>query len=258
MADFIHTFPDEVRLMWFAPLSIPKVLFFVVRYYIIVNNVFVALSILFYRVYGFSGRSRWMLVYLIFQFIAIHAASFTLLARYIGTVKFIQWPFPNLNCMPSEAKASLLGGVFATLLGSVIIAMLIMVSIAYRKHRGFNSALLQVFYRDGVFYFICLSALASANIGVSFAASTGYEYLFTQLEIDAHAILSTRMLLHLRDIAGRDDTFTGSGLSSFNDRLPMNSNRVPSSPMRFEKAPPSKRDRGGVVVTTSSATLYEE
>lgn len=35
--------------------------------------------------------------------------------------------------------------------------MLIMVYIAYSKHKGVNSTLLRVFYRDGVYYFACLS-----------------------------------------------------------------------------------------------------
>ena len=35
-ADFLHTFPDEVRFMWPAPLSLPKVLFLVLRYYHVV------------------------------------------------------------------------------------------------------------------------------------------------------------------------------------------------------------------------------
>lgn len=35
--------------------------------------------------------------------------------------------------------------------------MVIMVYIAYNKHKGLTSTLLRVFYRDGVFYFACLS-----------------------------------------------------------------------------------------------------
>lgn len=79
--------------------------------------------------------------------------------------------------MPVRMSSPLLGGLFGCLLGSVVsechtllftagpcfltslssVVMLIMMFIAYRKHRNFNSALLTVFYRDGIFYFICLS-----------------------------------------------------------------------------------------------------
>ncbi|KAF6746238.1 hypothetical protein DFP72DRAFT_1076447 [Ephemerocybe angulata] len=268
---------ETIRLMWFAPLSIPKVLFFVVKYYLLVNNVFAALwtmptgrspnecksafvtsavsssmlvvaseAILYYRVYGFSGRSVWMLLYLLFQYVVVHTAKLVLLFKYIGTLIFKEWPYPNMTCMPFDSKAPLFGAVFAVLLGGVTGVMLIMVFVAYKKHRSFNSALLKVFYQDGVFYFICLAALASANMGVSFGASSGYRYLFTQLEIDVHALLSTRMLLHLREIGNREASVTGSGIFS--------SDRLPTSPMRFEKPGAhlgSGDDFDTIVITTT-------
>ena len=79
--------------------------------------------------------------------------------------------------------------------------MFIMIYIAFRKHRNFNSALLTVFYRDGIFYFICLSGayplwdsidtiltkdavctvLAAGNIIVNLAAPDGgFKFLLVQ------------------------------------------------------------------------------
>ncbi|RXW17158.1 hypothetical protein EST38_g8692 [Candolleomyces aberdarensis] len=40
IVDFLHTFPDEVRLMWKAPMSLPNVLFFAIRYYSLVQGAF--------------------------------------------------------------------------------------------------------------------------------------------------------------------------------------------------------------------------
>ncbi|KAF5325647.1 hypothetical protein D9611_000315 [Ephemerocybe angulata] len=285
VVDYIQTFPEEVELMWFAPLSIPKVLFFVVRYYVIVDNIFVVLwrgysaseckvaftrsaisspllvvgaeAILFYRVYAFSGRGRWMLIYLLLQFITIHVISFIFLARFLGSLEFIDWPLPKALCVPFKADLTLLAGVYIALLASVIIAVLIMMFVAYRKHRGLNSTLLQVFYRDGVFYFICLSALASANIAMSFAAPNGYKYLFAEIEIDAHAILATRMLLHLRNIANRERQSTiGSGPPGFQGRIPVRAN--PRSPMHFEGVPryPPRRDSLREPMNTTDINIW--
>lgn len=296
VVDYIQTFPEEVELMWFAPLSIPKVLFFVVRYYVIVDNIFAVLfapgrgtsaneckaaftrsaisspllvvgaeAILFYRVYAFSGRGRWMLIYLLLQFITIHVTSFIFFARYLGSLEFINWPLPKTLCVPFKADLTLLAGVFTALLASVIIAMLIMMFVAYRKHRGLNSTLLQVFYRDGVFYFICLSALASANIAMSFAASNGYKYFLAQIEIDAHAILATRMLLHLRNIANRETQSTmGSVPSGFQGRIPVRANRNaaknPRSPMHLEGVPryPRRDSLREPMATTDTDTWFHE
>lgn len=79
--------------------------------------------------------------------------------------------------------------------------MLIMVYIGYSKHKGYDSALLRMFYRDGVFYFACLSstavqlphksmlltpahssvaALAIFNSIMNFAAPLAYKFLFIE------------------------------------------------------------------------------
>ncbi|KAF6745960.1 hypothetical protein DFP72DRAFT_923709 [Ephemerocybe angulata] len=236
VVDFLETFPDEVRLMWPTPLSLPKVLFFALRYYILVHSVFaatygvptgmspkqcsdsflrVALSsiitmiaseaILFIRVYAFSGRNKKLLIFLVVQYLAIHASAFALLYKFIKTVHFVKFPIDHLVCFPAQSKNILLSGVFALLLGSVIIVMFIMMYIAFRKHRNINNALITIFYRDGIFYFICLSALATANIIVNLAApSSGMKFLLVQSEVNIHVILSTRMLLHLRSWAEKD------------------------------------------------------
>ncbi|KAJ2928269.1 hypothetical protein H1R20_g8839, partial [Candolleomyces eurysporus] len=99
IADFVHTFPDEVRLMWPTPISLPKVLFFSLRYYILIHGAFamtytlptnlsaaqchaafdrIAIStklaviasetILLIRVYAFSGKDKKLLAFLLFQF----------------------------------------------------------------------------------------------------------------------------------------------------------------------------------------------
>ncbi|KAF6751509.1 hypothetical protein DFP72DRAFT_475194 [Ephemerocybe angulata] len=294
VADFLHTFPNEIRLMWPTPLSIPKALFFSLRYYILVHHVLAILyglptglspetcriaflrigissilvvtaseAILFIRVYAFSGRNKKILVYLILQFIAIHATAFALLTRFLKTVNFVKLPIPNLVCMPASAKSTMLGGVFALLLGSVVIVMFIMMYIAFRKHRNFNSALLTVFYRDGIFYFICLSALASANILVNLAAPEGgLKFLFVQTEIDIHVILSTRMLLHLRGWAERDrragknvDTNTMAGAleysTAYHGHAHGTRDRAPS-PMQFQAREVAAPLRSHLSATTTT------
>ncbi|KAF6751031.1 hypothetical protein DFP72DRAFT_909101 [Ephemerocybe angulata] len=213
--------------MWPAPLSIPKALFFLVRYYLPVNTVLSVLdsfptdytsaqchrtfewsstssaavvigaeAILFYRVYAFSGRSRVMLLYLGFQFVAIHATLLTFLFRYYNSLEFTRWQ--GQVCTPIRANHNLIGGVYIALLCSLTIVMIIMIFLALRKHRGLDSKLLQIFYRDGIFYFISLSGLTSVNIFMSFAAPEGFQFMFSQFGIVVHSILSTCMLLHLR------------------------------------------------------------
>lgn len=227
--------------MWPTAFSIPKLLYFFVRYWVFVNGILAALTtgslfptentseqcianikaaivtapvlligaegILFYRVWAFSGKDNRMLIYLIVQFIVIHVLLFYFVVRFMTTVKFARWQLPNNTtiCMVSEGANTLLGASFVALLFSVTSAMAIMVLVAYRQHRGFDSRLLTTFYRDGIFYFVCLAGMASLNVAVNWLAYGGYKYIFVQFEMAAHCILSTRMLLHLREVGSEFD-----------------------------------------------------
>ncbi|TEB31134.1 hypothetical protein FA13DRAFT_1791839 [Coprinellus micaceus] len=237
IADFVHTFPDEVRLMWPTPLSLPKVLFFIPRYYIFANNVFWALSmyrtdltpeectidfrrltlssqmvvliseaILFFRVYAFSGENKKLLVWLVLQFLGLYiGGKVYLLVKYMQSVKFVQFPFTGMYCIPAEVEHQYLSYVFALLLVNIVVIMGIMMVLAFLKHRNLKSNLLRVFYRDGIYYFVLLSSFAIANIIINAAFSNGgLEYLFINMEVNLHVILSTRMILHLRLWAERD------------------------------------------------------
>ncbi|KAJ2932973.1 hypothetical protein H1R20_g4110, partial [Candolleomyces eurysporus] len=178
IADFVHTFPDEVRLMWPTPISLPKVLFFALRYHILVHGVFAMTlstkltviaseTILLIRVYAFSGKDKKLLAFLLFQFIGIHVSELVVFARWLQSVKFVDLPMRNVGCIPAGANMTLLGIVFSLLLCSVTAIMLSMLYIMFRKYRDLRtSSLISIIYRDGLVYFVCLSALACANVGV--------------------------------------------------------------------------------------------
>ena len=91
-----------------------------------------------------------------------------------------------MTCMPVESNSNLLGGVFSMLLGSVIsesyvailpttliwaltsltdflVVMGMMIYFVFTKHRNFNSALLTIFYRDGIFYFLAITGMAGPS-----------------------------------------------------------------------------------------------
>ncbi|KAF6761768.1 hypothetical protein DFP72DRAFT_1061975 [Ephemerocybe angulata] len=276
--DFLQTFPEEVRLMWPARLSIPKVLFYLARYLTLANNissvflspgisrrtvkecngalnltgllspsaVVSAEAILFYRVWAFSGKSRRMLAYLIIQFIGLHSLVFYSVGKWLMSVKYARWSLPSTAdrpiCMVMEANEFLLSWTYAALLSSVISSMVIMVFIAYREHRGSSNRLLTVFYQDGVYYFVVLAIMASANVAVNWLAYGGYKYILIQFEVDLHGILSTRMLLHLRQIGTEFDAVSVTRIARIDRSQPVFSKtsrpfpRIPQrmlSPLHF-------------------------
>lgn len=260
VVDYIQTLPDEVRHMWTAPLSIPKLLFIAVRYSIFfkvfsamvvpgtffANNfsvngclrwfrltaatsLFIMITseaILFYRVYAISGRGRRILVALAVQFIVIHAGVAYFVGAYISSVKFTNSQLPaGTTCMMISSNGPLNSAVFATLLGSVTIAMLLMVAFLFRKHWGFDSKLLTAFYSDGISYFVCLAVLISVNVAVNWVAQKSYKFILILFEMDAHAILSTRMLLHIRKVA--DKSLDDILFSRIMARLPTSTDIAP-------------------------------
>lgn len=234
VADYLHTLPEEVRLLWPVRMSIPKLLFLGTRYYIFVHIVFsilwqrtdlppsvcksgfdrlsvscvvlIALTdgLMFLRVYAFSGKNRVMLAYLLFQFVGHNIAAYAIIAKYLPTVKFLKLPFSNVPCLPIETSEILLGAAFIVLFITAVIEMIVMLYLAYRKHKDLDTSLWKVCCKDGVLYFVALAILATLNIIVTFGASGGWKFLFVQMVTNLHVIFSTRLLLHLRSWAERD------------------------------------------------------
>ncbi|RXW23614.1 hypothetical protein EST38_g2241 [Candolleomyces aberdarensis] len=57
-----------------------------------------------------------------------------------------------------------------------------MIYIAYRKYtnNALGNTLMTIFYRDGISYFVILSALATANIAVAFSTDSGLKFMLSQ------------------------------------------------------------------------------
>ncbi|PPR02001.1 hypothetical protein CVT24_011124 [Panaeolus cyanescens] len=73
---------------------------------------------------------------------------------------------------------------------------------AYRA--GGDSALYQSVYRDGLIYYVFLFALSTINIVVIKMLPYGYENLLTGVERCMHSILTSRVLLHIRQLGNNN------------------------------------------------------
>ncbi|KAF6761320.1 hypothetical protein DFP72DRAFT_880722 [Ephemerocybe angulata] len=252
IADFIHTFSEEVRLMWPIPLSSVKVLFFVARYYTLLHlglsamyhlrsgltpgectrafvQLFISSSmavlsaevILYMRVYALSGMNKRLMAYLAIQYLILHGFALRFTTKILVSVRFEPSPIPNLPCIPIYIDRSAAGIVFCLSLASTIAIMAIMVYISRRQYRDFESSLISLFFRDGVLYFICLSTLTCANIVSSNVAPPPYKFITLEPQVLSHSILATRMLMHLRGWAERDLTRGASHRSVWDIELSM-------------------------------------
>ncbi|KAJ2927493.1 hypothetical protein H1R20_g9596, partial [Candolleomyces eurysporus] len=132
-----------------------------------------------------------------------------LVSKFYETVEFVDPLVPTL-CMPAAANQKLFGGVFIFFLASIIVAMLGMLYIIYREYKTHRSSLLAAFYWDGATYFACLSGKFEIFL---FSAEPSYRFILSQPEANLHAVLATRMMLHLRSTAEREQC---RGLASRN------------------------------------------
>ncbi|KAF6762079.1 hypothetical protein DFP72DRAFT_877935 [Ephemerocybe angulata] len=214
VADYLQTLPDEIEYMWPTDWSLVKVLFILVRYYPFVHTsistwhhgtgsltgseCFVPFimdaSISYIRLWAFSGRNKYLLVFLVPYYAAIRGVEYYYLIQFVKTLDFLKAPAgANLGCIATKAESKLLSAVFITVLISLTSITLLMMFIAYQRRLiaagiGGSGSLFKLFYRDGIFYFVCLScerisicppridlhatssAFAIANIVCDFAA----------------------------------------------------------------------------------------
>ncbi|TFK26977.1 hypothetical protein FA15DRAFT_754662 [Coprinopsis marcescibilis] len=243
VADHLQTLPQEIQYMWPAPWGAIKVLFFLARYTVFLNVSFVlrycfaadltpaachmfigmgclftlgtvalAEGILFARVYAISERSRTILLYLVLQFIAIHGTQFALMTTFLVDLKFQESPLPKLiGCSPvsSPNAGRLLSAIFSLFVLSMTVLASIMCCIGYKRFRDNGSTLVTIFFRDGIYYFFCLATIAVANVVVNSIASRSptaqaFNLMLGELQGVFHAILSVRLVLHMRKTADVD------------------------------------------------------
>ncbi|TDL18914.1 hypothetical protein BD410DRAFT_456824 [Rickenella mellea] len=217
--DVLITFGDEVRLMWGAKWNAGKILFFVTRYPVFIDcsldlvlylfsyldpklcapifkavgwqsylGILTAELILLMRTYAIYGRSRSVLI--IFAIICS--------------------PFPTLvPCIPTSVNRVAFLDFFLLMAFELVVVILTAWKGIYQWREN-QSPLMKTLVKDGVFYFFWLFAVSLANAVVLKVASPVYSGLLLQVQRVLHAMLSARVLLHIRDTADDDEPISGS------------------------------------------------
>lgn len=241
--DYCLTLPAEVQYMWPTALSVPKVLFFILRYFSFIHTTIsmiyrrnpaftgtgcvapfymdafssltahtVCEAISYVRVYAFAGRSPILLGILSTTFLASTVLQYFFLAKFSKTVRFANIPTSaRIGCVPIGGDNIWLSIVFKLILANIVVVTCIMMYTAYRSCKNTRSAggLLRLFYRDGIFHFAMLSTLAITNIIFDHVAPpNGLQFTMVQIQVHLNAVITTRMLLHLRQWASRGQRAT--------------------------------------------------
>ncbi|RXW25116.1 hypothetical protein EST38_g734 [Candolleomyces aberdarensis] len=107
-------------------------------------------------------------------------AAAVLLVKFYQTLSYAKSPIPNV-CINTSGNHKLFGTVFVLILANVFSAMLGMLFIMYRKYEAYRSSLVKTFYRDGIGYFVLLSALALTNVIINFAPGVRLIFISTKV-----------------------------------------------------------------------------
>lgn len=269
-AEALHCLPLEISLIWARKWNLGKVLYLLARYLVFVEligpapfislspnlsvnqcqwvfvfgalltvvEVTVAEAILFLRVYAIGGTDRRLGAFLLTIFVGIHSAAYALLFKFITSIVYAPSPYPELiPCYTFKAEAHLLSVAFILLLVSELAILVITIWLCFSKHKSTKSPLIATFSRDGLIYFLLLSAVSAGNIICNLVAPLGYIYMLTVPQMVLHSTLSTRMVLHVRKLGPGIHGSKGDVALGTSER---NGTTRSFQSMRFAAAPPTQ------------------
>lgn len=213
--DYVLTFNRELSLFWkrgYQSLNVVGALFVMARYiplvvvllcladfdapwYLMYNTshpitsaikwlgfygIAASETILIARTYALWGRKKWVLIGLL------------LLSMCLGIIYLVIYVTTKDDPYLSRSSIASFAGILA-------FETVVLVMTLYKRSRQYalSNPLLNVLYRDGIFYFICIFTISLANL-ITVALD---KHLPVQQDVQVvfHSILSTRIILHIRE-----------------------------------------------------------
>ncbi|RXW17980.1 hypothetical protein EST38_g7880 [Candolleomyces aberdarensis] len=161
VVDYLATLPSEISLMWSSKWSAAKVLFFLTRY--------LALIDVPTGIYCIPPK-------------AVHVAEFVVFFKFLGGLEYGASLLPTvIGCMPLPPKSkdanTFLSILFGLILANELSVMIMTLIIGLIKYNDLRSPLVKIFYRDGFFYFLILSAISAGNITADLVGPPEYRFL---------------------------------------------------------------------------------
>ncbi|TFK24683.1 hypothetical protein FA15DRAFT_756351 [Coprinopsis marcescibilis] len=229
LLDYMHTFPLEVKLVWYARWRPAKLGFIFTRYIVVAflashsaalfatfpsqkwyrNSDIVILALwmtsslsaevlLCYQVYAFSQRATYAGVYLTCQFSVYLAATLLCIAKLSSESEAI----PRSSDMDGTA-------LYVHNSDSTIISLTLF--ITNQKYRKLNSTLVRIFLWSGLTCWCSILVMCTANAILTFRPTTPYPTTFLAAPLAVtRSTLSTRMILVLRQASRQNMLFDGS------------------------------------------------
>jgi len=170
----------------------------------------IAEVILAMRTWVIWGRNKNIAWGLGILLVALWVPLFFFLNEALTSLVFTIPPNPNTpGCFLLKQK-NILFVCFILIMTFETVVLTLTLIKGLEHFRAATSPLVTVLYRDGVLNYIYLFILSLINLAVITSAPHGFTTLLTAMQRVAHAILSGRILLHLRKAASIRVVTTGN------------------------------------------------
>ncbi|KAF8060221.1 hypothetical protein FPV67DRAFT_1674180 [Lyophyllum atratum] len=164
-------------------------------------------AIMILRTYGLWANNRKILIFLLTFLAFIVIPALIILSIFLKSLKYGAPPLPTVTgCYPTAGSIVLfVDFVLIILLECTIMSLTVWIGVKHFRHS--RNRLVYTLYRDGIFFFVYLFLISAGNIVVLVAGPPEYVDLLNTFQRVMHSILSTRIMLHVRDTA-RSDTLS--------------------------------------------------
>ncbi|KAF8178139.1 hypothetical protein K438DRAFT_1938848, partial [Mycena galopus ATCC 62051] len=172
----------------------------------------VAEAILILRTYALSSRRRSVLIFFTTIWACGVAASIILLEFFLRSATYGP-PSPGIpGCNLTGGTAVFAGIPFIIVLLNDTIIMMYTLWIGLINYRNSRNPLILTLYRDGISYYFFLCVISAVNLAILLQAPMPTAQLFNTFLRVLHSVLSTRILLHVRDIESSQSERTLTGV----------------------------------------------
>ncbi|KAH7915751.1 hypothetical protein BJ138DRAFT_1141204 [Hygrophoropsis aurantiaca] len=160
--------------------------------------------IFFLRTYAIWGRNRKVLVVLTSSLVALVVAVIVVLFTYQSSIKFVTPPVPVITGCYRTGQDNVLFIAYLLLLVFELEVLAFTLFKAVKQYRQAHNQLLQILIQHNIFYFGCGFVFSVANIlCLTLLQGSNSDIISSsELQTAMHAILVTRMHLHLWEQAG--------------------------------------------------------
>ncbi|KAF9051837.1 hypothetical protein BJ165DRAFT_918048 [Panaeolus papilionaceus] len=215
--------------------------FYTASAYMMTSGTAISELILTLRAWAVWNRDTRLTFLLPTLYCACFAPMLFFMYKFTTSLIFIELPGPlkeiqGTQCFVVDADR-ILFMVWVMLMIYHAIILLLMVIPGWKAYRaGGDSDLYQTVYRDGLFYYVFLFALSTVNIIVIKMLPHGYENLLTGVERCMHSIITSRVLLHIRQLGNKnnDEQYTVHHWSDAVTQLPAAPKQEVDSSIEFD------------------------